>query len=274
MKSRPSSDPWKPPAPIERATRVDIRPAPSSRRLPFVATRAVTGVECQQCPMRASSLLKRAQLEDLHALHTDTVRRAHGAGDVVWRETDVGSGVVCLASGHALARVVTPGGDVALARMVGVGWAAGLAELLAKPRRSVRIDAISQVDACFLPAERLLPILKGNAHVAHGAAEKLAEQQNATLGCAYSQRVRTADARLMAAVLVLREAFGVTLADGTVRVGLPLSRRDLADLALMTPETLSRSIAVLEARHIARFRKREVTILDVEQAMDLAEPSV
>jgi CRP/FNR family transcriptional regulator len=243
----------------------------SSRRLPYVATRAVSSAECARCEVRQRSIFRNAQAEDLEELHAGTERREHPAGDAIWREIDAGKGVFCLASGHGISRIVTPEGEAALTMIASPGMLVGLADVLAKKGQALRSDALTAVEGCFIPAGRLRAFLTHNAPVALGAAEFLATIRNALVAYICTHRTLPAPPRVMAVVLSLREAFGEALPDGTVRVRLPCSRRDLADLSAMTPATLSRTIAEIERRQIARFHERDVLILDLDEALDLAD---
>lgn len=59
--------------------------------------------------------------------------------------------------------------------------------------------------------------------------------------------------------------------DGSMRLELPLSRRDMGELLGMRPETVARAIRALESSDVATFTGRTVVIRDLDALFDEVE---
>lgn len=88
---------------------------------------------------------------------------------------------------------------------------------------------------------------------------------------------RTQDASLPAIVRVadlllrMRTRFGEVLDDGTLRLTLPLTRREMASMIGIRPETMSRTIRRLGHLGAASFGKCTIDIIDLDELLDIHE---
>jgi CRP/FNR family transcriptional regulator len=201
-------------------------------------------------------------------VHRHSITRTHAAGDVVVRESDSALGVTCVRAGYGVARTLSETAPVECARVVGAGFQLGIVELFTAPRIHVELRALGPMRTCFVPRASLEGALARSTELARGLMTSLADTVTDIRGQLGVDCVRSADARVLAVILDLRHGFGTPTPDGGVHVQMPVSRRQLAELARVTPETLSRVIAALSKRGICVFEGRDATIADVDEALD------
>ena len=69
-------------------------------------------------------------------------------------------------------------------------------------------------------------------------------------------------------LLILKERYATYVEDGSVSLGLPLSRQELAAMIGIRPETMSRTIRQFEDAGIAHFSGRTVHVPKIESLLD------
>lgn len=239
--------------------------------LPLAATRALAASECEQCPMRAKSPLRRATPGDLQLIHKRSLRRSHPRGDVVMHEFGWDLGVLCVRSGLAVVRESDRDGEVLSVALAGPGEMLGVETLFGHPPQHARVAALTDTVVCCVSREAFAEPEPLSKDVCRGVAEAMAERCLRFARELSAAQRRPAVARVLAVVLSLREAFGRATPEYALRIALPLSKAELATVVGVTPATLSRTIAKLARMRVATFRGRFVTIPDLDLALDVVD---
>jgi CRP/FNR family transcriptional regulator len=86
-----------------------------------------------------------------------------------------------------------------------------------------------------------------------------------------ASRALSLRARVAHILFVLKDRFDRVDSEGNIVLTLPLSRRDLARLVGVRPESLSRGIRQLEQAGVAHFEGKQVVIPDLDALLDTIE---
>lgn len=242
-----------------------------ARRLAIAASQNLGASECQRCPVRSTSPLQLACFADLQKIHVKTQQRVHPRGDLVLREFGNSTGLLCIGAGLLLVREVDRNGVITAVHTASTGEMVGLDASFANISSGRQVSALTDATVCHIPREALLAASETTNLVARGVLEALAHRCVKVSREFSAVQRRSASGRVLAVVLGLRGQFGRLLPGGGLRIVLPLSKADLADLAGITPATLSRTIASLKQSGIAAFDGRQVTIADLDHALDIVE---
>lgn len=193
--------------------------------------------------------------------------RTFRPGDIVYHQGDPGDSVQVIASGHFALRLVTPRGDVCMARMYGPGDVFG--RVAVGPIEAVRemtVVALEQAETFELFRRQIEELRVSHPHVNDAliaiAALELRSVSERLLEALYMD----ADRRVRRRLLELGEEYS----DGTSVPVIPLTQDDLAALAGTSRATISRVLAEEERRGTIAKRRRKIELLDVDGLTRLA----
>jgi CRP/FNR family transcriptional regulator len=210
---------------------------------------------------------------ELTSLNAAKTTKAYGAGEVVYAEGEECRGVYCIESGLIGLRKHDLKTRTTLMRLRGPGDTIGYRALLTNMEHQVAAKVLIPSQICFIDKE-LATWLFANVpslglQFLQNVLGHLAEAEEY-----YFQNVtQTARARVLCVLLSLYERLGEALPSGERVLKLPLSRRDLAALAGISPETLSRTMRRLESERIASFKGRQVCFMNMVGLLDEFELS-
>lgn len=127
---------------------------------------------------------------------------------------------------------------------------------------AVETEVLKAATVCFIDKETVKALLHTNPALGLQFFRRTArELDDAEVRYAESLTLPI-EARFAHLLLALRQRYGETAANGSVSMALPLTRRDIASMLGVRPETLSRAIRKLHDDGLATFRNRDVTIPD------------
>lgn len=184
-------------------------------------------------------------------------------GDWLFREGDPAEAVHILASGRVKLVRHTAGAARAILRIVGPGEVfagANDAGVASYPACALAGD---RTVALRLPTQEFGTLLA--THPAIGVAfvrELVAHLREAERRIVELQ-TRPVEARLARALLRLADQAGVP-SEGGILIGMPLSRRDLAELVGATVGTVSRTLQHWDRHGLVRVGRERVNILDAD----------
>ena len=215
---------------------------------------------CFACPHRDRSGWRSLGDAELELIDRARRTRMCAAGGVLFEQGDHDRCVYCVKSGTIAERRLDGDGNAALLELSYPSDLVGYRAFLTGAEHSTNAEAVGPAMVCVIDGaavervmaaspELTLDLLRRQALALEQAQEKLF--RSATL----SNRDR-----LLHLLRDLLRRHGSVAADGSCRIDLPLSRRDLASMIGVRHETLSRIIGRLEAEGLAQFSGRHVAI--------------
>lgn len=188
-------------------------------------------------------------------------KRSFRWGEVVFHEGDPGDSLQVIIRGHFALRLVTPRGDVCMARVFGPGDVFGRVAL-------GPIDAVRETTVISLDESATVELFRAQLDELRAAHPCVSDALIAMAGLELrkvSERLLEAlyvdaDRRVRRRLLELGETYG----DGGVPV-IPLRQEDLAALAGTSRATVSRVLAEEERRGTISKRRRSVALLDLKE---------
>ena len=215
---------------------------------------------CRDCPQRQHSSWQ--SLSDAELAQIDRARRVVRCdqGDVLFEQGDAGVDVYCVRSGTVAVRRTDAEGNSVTLGLHYPGDLVGHDSVVAGSEHRAEAEAVQPSTLCVIEGEAVTGALARNPAL----AREMLRRSGAELDRARDALVRVATLstrdRLLALLLDLMTRHGEAQPDGSVRLSLPLARRDLASMIGIRHETLSRLIARVEAEGLARFSGRQVVV--------------
>lgn len=226
---------------------------------------------CFTCQTRDRTEWCALNEDDLRLLNQGKVSRDYLPGDVIFREGDPCTGIYCLEAGLVGVRKLDAAGNEILLRLVEPGDTIGYRAFLVGAGHRNSAEAIDSSVVCFIGARTVHGLLEHNPFLGlqflKHAARDLAGIEEKILQ-ATTQPVRARFAHLM---LVLKDRYGSVGDNGDMTLELPMSRKDLAAMLGVRPESLSRIVREFQDEDVARFAKRQVYVPHIDSLLDELE---
>lgn len=206
--------------------------------------------------------------DEVADLNRAKICNVYEPGQVIFYEDNPCMGIHCIESGTVALRKHAGGGGEMITRLFHEGDTIGYLAYFAERGYTGTAVALTRCRVCFIERTSVRKLIEGNPAVGlqflQRTAENLRESEESRLQAAtLPLRVRLAHL-----LLVFKDRFGSVEDDGSIRVDLPLSRQDMAAMLGARPESLSRTIRLLEEAGAARFDKRQVLLPDLDLLLD------
>lgn len=194
--------------------------------------------------------------EEEHAEIADiTTAKTVKKGEFIYLIGDRGGVLYVLHKGHVKVSRLGANGKEQVVRIIGPGDFLGELSLFTGEKHTDMAEATSDATMCLIEGKRLNDLMRRYGTIAVKVMHALSQRLSDAERLIESINLVPAKERLAGALL--------DLGGDKDRFTLPLSKRDLASLIGMTQETLSRSLAALQADKLIDLSgKRSIVILD------------
>lgn len=235
------------------------------------ALKTVRTASCFGCQGRERNAWCDLEEPELRLLNDSKICNLYQPGQVIFYEGNPCLGIHCIESGEIALRKATGTGETVVIGLRGAGETLGYRAYFAGSGYNATAEVLRPSRVCFIDKAAVRTLLHHNPNVGLGFLRKFADD----LGKSEVERVLALSlplrARLAHMLLVLKDRSASVDDDGTLRIDLPLSRRDLASMLGARPESLSRVIRDLTDRSVARFEARRVIVPDLDVLIDEVE---
>lgn len=196
--------------------------------------------------------------------------QSHARGALLWRVGDMPAALSLLKNG--LVKLTRPAarGRTSLCGLVGAPSSVGeLVLVKGVPYQNSALAATASVTVVSIPRAAMLEALRLDSRLA------------LNLFCGFEQKLSalhdkidvlsagSVEARLATLLSKLYAQFGDELADGTLRIGVPLSRQELADMVSTSFETAIRVLSRWERQGTVRTDSDGFTLGDWNQLLEI-----
>lgn len=225
------------------ARRTGAPAVPPCRCCPIVGPQVWVGAEDQAARLEAVRVVE---------------RQPRGAW--LYRQGDRADRLFALIDGAVVVRRDDGRGEAVAVHLATPGTTLGFRGMLDGGRHSVSAQCATRSLVCSFPVAAAEDAMVASRPLEgvffHHLADELTIIQDRMLRMA-SLGVRD---RLVLLLGQMAPAFGRAVAEGSLLIATPISRMDMAALAGMTPETVSRCIRALESDNLAHFTRRHILI--------------
>lgn len=194
---------------------------------------------CGKCAFYEKSVWQPVQPGAVSVLARGFTRRELVAGQALFQQEDENRGVFCVSAGLIALRTHHPDGSSTLLKLAYPGDIIGFRSFLQNDRHKTAAIALIASRVCTVAHRDVNRVIQGNPAV----LTRLAGRCISELDDCHERIIASATVsnkqRLYDLLKQLMDAHGERIGD-TMRMQMPLSRTDLADLIGVQPETMSR----------------------------------
>jgi len=224
---------------------------------------------CQNCLDNRMSVFNVLTKEEREILSSTHVCVTYLKGDIIYREGEKPSGLLCLSSGKVKIFKEGVGGREQIVRMAKPIGFIGYRALFAEENYMASAIAIEDSTICFIHKESLLKVLRTNAELSLNIIRSFA----AELGLSNTRTVTLTQkhirGRLAESLIFLKDTYGVEEDEKTIKVYL--SREDIANLSNMTTSNAIRTLSHFASEGVIAVDGRKIQILDYDKLEKISE---
>jgi CRP-like cAMP-binding protein len=221
---------------------------------------------CRHCHLFPASCWNALETVDHGLLDTYRVESRLAAGQVLFEERAPCHGLHCIEGGLLALRKSDEHGNGVILRLAHPGETLGFPAFFGRMGYSASAEALRDSRICFFPGRLVQDILARNPGLRDEFCRLLAQELVQYGDARLRVATRTLEWRLQDLLLQLLPGCGEVDGSGNAAwLELPLSRRDLAAMLGVRPETVARAARQLGEMGLARFDSRRVVIPDLRR---------
>lgn len=211
--------------------------------------------------LRRVPLFAHLEQEDLERIQAITSERHYGKGRIIFMEGEPGEALFLLKEGKIKLTRQTEDGREHILHLVNAGEVFAEVVLFDSGGYPATAETMEDCRIGIIKNRDLEGIIAGDARIALAMlrimAVRLRAAQEKVMGLALYDAAR----RVVTTLLRLAEEHGITEPEG-VRINLPITNQELANLAGTSRETVSRILSDLRRRDIVTISRQQIVIRD------------
>ncbi len=200
---------------------------------------------CGKCAFYSQSVWQPVESGAISVLMRGFTRKILAADQVVFEQDDENKGVFCVSAGLIALRTHNPNGTSTLLKLAYPGEIIGFRSFLANAKHKTEARALLPSRVCVVAQRDANNVVRGNPAVLERLAARCISEIDANQERIIATATTSNKQRLFNLLQRLMATHGEQV-NTHMRMQLPLSRSDLADLIGVQPETLSRLITRLK----------------------------
>lgn len=217
--------------------------------------------ECDQCGSKSKGFFCQSPKESLSQVDKAKSLKKLKSGEVLFSEGDQLSGVYCVKSGHIKVESYGDQGQAHLLHVIGPGGVLGLRSILEGGRVEASASATEASEVCFIPQSIFKDLLLKEPVIAMQALKTVALDLHVMEKRFCSVTDHSAPERIAEALLHLKDRFEEK----------QWSRKEFAEWASTTTETVIRTLSQFEKEGLIRLDGRKIILLDRKRLLEKAK---
>ncbi len=230
-----------------------------------VEEHSVANPDCFTCQNRDRSEWCILSDDELELFNKAKIVKNYDAGETIYYEGDPCIGVYDVQSGVVACRKYDLEGNATLISLAYPGRTLGYRSFLENGDHVTCAEAVKPSRVCFIESAVVRDLINRNPALSQRFLQRVVKDLGRATERYHQELTLSVRHRLLNLLLILNDRYGTSIESGKATIELPLSRQDLAALIGARPETLARTIQVLQKNNLAHFKGRHVSIphLDV-----------
>lgn len=201
--------------------------------------------------------------EEKNKLFDNHICTIYKKGEIIFKEGDKPTGLICLATGKVKIFKEGIGGREQIVRMSSPLGFIGYRALFAEQNYTGSAVALEDSVVCILEKDALFKVLRANTDMTLRLMKKMATELGISNMRTVSLTQKHIRGRLAESLLLLVDTYGMEEDGKTIRAYL--SREDIANLSNMTTSNAIRTLSSFASEKIITLDGRKISILDMKK---------
>jgi CRP-like cAMP-binding protein len=220
-----------------------------------------TRPHCDNCQQSSGGFFCLLEKEGLEFINSAKRHDSYAKGAVIFERGDSPSGLFCVLKGVVKVETENEEGKSHILRIVGPGNALGYRALFSQSNYQARAVAHEKCEICFIPRPAIEKLVQLHPELSLKFLALLSED------------VKRAEERLCSATdkaTASRVADTILFLDSHYSPEKPWTRKEIADWAGTTPETVMRTLTQFEDESLIRSRGKFIEIADRKKLLAIS----
>ena len=235
----------------------------------FIKNYRSMNVDCHNIIDNQMSIFSVLTSEEKELLKRNSTCTHYRKNDIIYKEGDKPSGLICLSKGKVKIFKEGVGGREQIVRMAKPVGFIGYRALFAEQNYLASAEAIEDSVICTIEKETLYKLLQSNWDLAYSIIRSLASELGFSNNRTVTLTQKHIRGRLAESLLFLKDTYGVEEDEATIKVYL--SREDIANLSNMTTSNAIRTLSTFASEKIIALDGRKIKILDFKGLERISE---
>jgi len=199
------------------------------------------------------------------------VRRQHGKDKYLFFEGDPAEWLICVATGRVKMIKHSEGGRETILATYGPGEIVGEVGVLVGDVYPATAQALEPTMTLSLRRDDYISLLRTHPELSWALITELGRRLQRAHETVRSLAVEKVERRVARVLLRLAAASGERLAGGGVRITVPLSRQDIADMAGTVLETAIRTVSKFQKEGLVQTEEGRIVLLQPHRLVAIAD---
>ncbi len=226
-------------------------------------------LNCDNCIDNPKSVFQVLTPKEKEYLKKNYICAFYKEGEVIFREGDKPSGLICLSKGNVKVFKEGIGGREQIVRMANPIGFIGYRALFAEEHHRASAVAIEDSVVCIIDKDSLYRLLRANSDLCLSIIKSFATE----LGFSNNRTVTLAQkhirGRLAESLIFLKDTYGYEQDGHTIKIYL--SREDVANLSNMTTPNVIRALSAFAQEGVISIDGRKIKIIDLAKLERISE---
>ncbi len=225
--------------------------------------------KCKNCIYNDASIFHVLSESEKDYLNKHHVCMEYKQGEIIYKEGDTPSDLICLSKGKAKIYKLGIGNREQIIRMAKpIGFIGYRALFAGEPYRSTAV-ALEDCCICSISKESIFKVIATNSDLALGIITYLAKELGFSNKRTVTLTQKHLRGRLAESLLFLKDLYGTENDNATLRAHL--SRGDIAHLSNMTTSNVIRTLSNFVKEDILSIDRRTIKVLDWQKLEKISE---
>lgn len=190
-------------------------------------------------------------------------------GEIIFKEGDKPSGLICLSEGKVKVFKEGVGGREQIVRMASPVGFIGYRALFAEENHTATAVAIEDSTICIINREAIYKLLRLNSELCLSIIKAFATELGFSNNRTVTLTQKHIRGRLAESLIFLKDTYGFEDDNSTIKIYL--SREDIANLSNMTTSNAIRTLSTFASEGVIGIDGRKIKILDLGKLEKISE---
>lgn len=207
--------------------------------------------------------------DEMILLKKNYVCQDYKKGEIIFKEGDKPSGLICLSEGKVKVFKEGVGGREQIVRMARPIGFIGYRALFAEEYHTATAVAIEDSIICTINKETIYKLLRSNSELCLSIIKAFATELGFSNNRTVTLTQKHIRGRLAESLIFLKDTYGFEDDNSTIKIYL--SREDIANLSNMTTSNAIRTLSTFAGEGIIGIDGRKIKILDLSKLEKISE---
>jgi CRP/FNR family transcriptional regulator, polysaccharide utilization system transcription regulator len=226
-------------------------------------------VESENCIDNPKSVFSVLTPKEKEILKKSLIITSYKKGEIIFKEGDKPTGLICLAEGKVKVFKEGVGGREQIVRLAKPVGFIGYRALFAEEYHHAMAVAIEDSTTCTIEKDLIYKILRQNPEFSLSIIKAFATELGFSLDRTVTLTQKHIRGRLAESLVFLKETYGFENDGSTIKVYL--SREDVANLSNMTTSNAIRTLSTFAGEGVIAIDGRKIKILDLTKLERISE---